>query len=226
MRNNMRSWWDLGEGHGYRGSTLALYQIQCPFCLEKGNFEIVFHAEKKKPNSDKKLNFDVYKCGNCAGFIHVLWSAGEYGHDYNNLHNYYVLPWVIGELEAPTHWPQKVQKFWLQAHKSIKNESWDAAAVMTRSALQLVLRDHKASGENLKEEIVDLAVKGILPPIMKEWSDEIRFLGNVAAHPKVEQIETNPNDINDALEFLDYLLKYLYDLPKQIAEYRIRKKEK
>lgn len=30
----MDSWWQLGEGHGYHGHELAMYQITCPFCME------------------------------------------------------------------------------------------------------------------------------------------------------------------------------------------------
>ena len=130
----MESWWQLGEGFGYSGSNFEVWRMQCPFCYEKGNFAREFHTEKKKPNSEKKLNFDIYKRGNCAGYVHVLWSAEEYGHGKNNLYNYQVLPWVIGELEVPEHWPKNVQRFWLQAHKSAKNESWGAVAVMTRSS--------------------------------------------------------------------------------------------
>lgn len=43
----MHSWWSLGEGSGYRGDKLPMYEITCPFCLEKGNFKTVFHAEKE-----------------------------------------------------------------------------------------------------------------------------------------------------------------------------------
>lgn len=218
----MDNWWSLGNGYGYQGSTLALHRIQCPFCLEEGNFEIEHHAEKKKPNSEKKLNFDTYKCGNCAGYVMVLWSKSEYG----GLYNYRVLPWVIGKLKPPDYWPKEVQRFWLQAHESVRNEIWDAAAVMIRSALQIALRLNNAKGKDLRDEINDLATKGILPPIMKEWSDELRFLGNDSAHPEAQQPEKNPEDIKDAIEFLDYLLQYLYDLPKQITEYRNRKTEK
>lgn len=83
----MKSWWSLGEGSGQAGKKLALYQIICPFCNEKGNFELEHHAEKKKPNGKKILNFDTYKCGNCTGYVQVLWSANEFlgakgRHDY------------------------------------------------------------------------------------------------------------------------------------------------
>ena len=69
----MDTWWELGEGRGLQGDTLQLWRITCALCGEKGNFTLAFHAEKKKPNADKRLNFDVYRCENCAGFVHVFW---------------------------------------------------------------------------------------------------------------------------------------------------------
>lgn len=60
----MESGWQLREGYGQHGERLALYQITCPFCMERGIFKTAFHAEEKKPNSDKTLNFDTLECGN------------------------------------------------------------------------------------------------------------------------------------------------------------------
>src|SRR3989304_2560272 len=109
----MDSWWQLGEGIGSCGSDLALYQITCPFCLESGNFKLAFHAEKKKPNASKKLNFDTLECGNCKGYVMVLWSVSGHG----NLHNYRVLPWPLRLEKFPEHWPEAVGRYWLQAHR-------------------------------------------------------------------------------------------------------------
>src|SRR5689334_15624251 len=75
MLSKRGSWWQLGEGVGHWGSELALHKIECAFCNEAGNLERVFRGTKKKPGSDKRLNFDVYKCNNCAGYVHVVWSA-------------------------------------------------------------------------------------------------------------------------------------------------------
>ena len=47
----MDSWWELGEHSGYDGNNLALHRITCPFCKERGNFNVAHHVEKKKPNA-------------------------------------------------------------------------------------------------------------------------------------------------------------------------------
>jgi hypothetical protein len=220
----MGSWWDLGEGSGYQGVDLALYRITCPFCLEDGNFETAYHAEKKKPNSSKKLNFDTLKCGSCGGYVMVLWSSSEFGAR-DGLHSFKVLPWPLRYTKYPEHWPEEIGRYWLQAKRNLKDENWDAASLMARSALQLALRDHKAQGKTLKKEVEDLASKGILPPIMKDWSDNVRELGNVSAHPKPGQPATDPKDAKDVVEFLDFLLEYLYTLPHRIKEYQGRSSE-
>jgi hypothetical protein len=97
---------------------------------------------------------------------------------------------------------------------------------MARSALQIALRDQKAKEANLKQEIEDLASKGVLPPIIKEWSDNVRELGNDSAHPRSNQPPTNPRDPKNIVEFLAFLPVYLYTIPHQINEYRAREKKK
>lgn len=221
----MNSWWELGEWAGNLGSELSTNRIQCLFCDEKGKFSLAFHAEKKKPNSSKTLNFDTLKCENCTGYVMVLWSASEYDIGSKGLHAYRVLPWPLRIDSAPEHWPEAIKRYWIQAHRNLKDENWDAGAVMARSALQLVLRDNKASGKSLKDEIEDLASKGILPPVMKDWANELRQLGNISAHPNIDTPSATPEDTLDIVYYLDFLLEYLYDLPKKIADFRKRSKD-
>ena len=60
------SWWELGEGSGYRHG-VPFYQIACAFCGIEGNFETVAHVERAKPNNDRKvLNYDTLKCVECG----------------------------------------------------------------------------------------------------------------------------------------------------------------
>jgi hypothetical protein len=213
----MNSWWDLGEHSGYQGSELTLHRITCPFCEERGNFEIAFRGTKKQPNKDKVLNFDTYKCGSCSGYVQVLWSSSY------RLHDFIAQPWPKKLNKAPDEYPDSIGRYWLQAKRNLREKNWDAAAVMARSALQLSLRAHQAKGSNLKQEIDDLATKGLLPPLMKDWAHLVRDLGNDSAHPNLDAPATTSKDASDIVAFLDFLLEYLYVLPKKINDYRGRK---
>jgi hypothetical protein len=220
------SWWSLGEGSGFAGSEFEIFRLICPFCDEKGNFELEHRATKRKPNERKTLYFDTYRCANCAGYVMVLWSASSSVLGVGGgLYGYHVLPWPQKVTEAPENWPEAVRRYWVQAQRNIQDENWDAAAVMARSALQVALRDNNAEGRNLRDEIDDLASKGLLPPVVKDWAHELRELGNDSAHPRPDAEATAPDDARDIVEFLDYLLRYLYDLPQAIERYRGRRAE-
>jgi hypothetical protein len=219
----MGSWWDLGEHSGLAGKQLAIHEIECAFCYERGGFTIEHHAVKRKPNAGKVLNFDTLRCGNCGGYVLALWSATSMPIDLQGIHDYRVLPWPQRLDQYPSHWPEPVGRHWKQAQRTLLNEDWDAAAVMARSSMQAALRDKGAVGGSLKQEITDLASKGVLPPLMEEWSHHVRELGNDSAHPKPNQPATEPRDAQDIVQFLTFMLQYLYDLPKQIADYRSRR---
>ncbi|UXA51599.1 DUF4145 domain-containing protein [Xanthomonas prunicola] len=213
----MDSWWSLGDWSGHRGSELATNKITCPFCGERGNWSVEFAAEKKQPNGHKVLHYDTLKCGSCASYVQAFWSAGS------GLHDFRVQPWPLKLDKAPDHWPGAIGRYWLQAKRNIKDENWDAAAVMARSALQLSLRDQGASGRTLQAEIDDLAIKGVLPSLMRDWVHEVRSLGNDSAHPSPSQGPTEPQDARDIVQFLDFFLEYSYSLPKRINDYRARR---
>lgn len=219
----MDSWWDLGEWSGTHGGELAMYQIECPFCGEKGKWDIAHHEEKKQPNGNKILNFDTLKCASCASFVMAFWSANS-SFSRESMHAYRIVPWPLSKLDKyPEHWPEAVGRYWLQAKRSLRDKNWDAAALMARSALQVSLREQNAQGSSLKKEIDDLASQGVLPNIMQEWAHNVRELGNESAHPKPDQPPTSPEDAKDIVGFMDYLFEYLYTLPKQIEDYRARK---
>jgi len=215
----MDSWWDLGEWSGVPNDVLDIQNIVCPFCEERGDFSIEHHAEKQKAQSTKILNFDTFKCGNCTNYIMIMWSSSTFG----KVHGRVMLPYSLKIKDYPEHWPDTVGRYWLQAKKNLRDANWEAAALMARSSLQIALRGQNAEGKNLKQEIDDLATKGILPNIMQEWAHNVRELGNESAHPLPEQDPTNPQDAKDIVKFMDYLFEYLYTLPKRISEYRERK---
>jgi hypothetical protein len=106
----MNLWWELGEGVGFQGDKLEVWRLTCAFCGEKGNFALAYHGEKRKPNSDKRLNVDVYQCKNCMGFVHVFWSASEFAF-MRGLYNFEILPWPLNTKPEPSeNWPDGVKR--------------------------------------------------------------------------------------------------------------------
>jgi hypothetical protein len=81
----------------------------------------------------------------------------------------------------------------------------------------LALRYSGAEGHTLAAQIDDLASKGILPPVMKEWSHEVRLLGNDSAHPQPGGSGTEPKDARDVVEFLGFCRSSHTICPKTFA---------
>jgi hypothetical protein len=214
------NWWSLGEHKGHHGNILDVNNVTCAFCRVSGHFKHNYHKEKKSDSKDKTLNYEVLQCTNCGNYTMLFWSGSEVG----NLHDFIVVPYVTEITKFPEYWPKDIGRYWVQAQRSLDGKNWDATAVMARSALQLAVRYHGAVGKNLAQEIDDLATKGLLPPVMKDWSHEVRALGNDIAHSTPGSSEgTEPQDAKDVVEFLSILLTMLYDLPHKIEQYRARK---
>ena len=107
----------------------------------------------------------------------------------------------------------------LQAEKNFPIAgSEEASAMMYRRSLELTLADlYPAQKGTLAKRIKDLVEKHTLPEAMGQWADEIRQLGNEAAH--------DPDDVDRPQltmirGFTDATLRYLYTLPAEVAARR------
>ena len=70
------------------------------------------------------------------------------------------------------------------------NRAFFAAAIMVRKTLEEMCRDRGASGRNLAQRIQDLQDSVVLPTQFFEGLDDLRLLGNDAAHPESRTYET------------------------------------
>lgn len=210
------SWWDIGEGAGYRtqGGDLDKHLVTCAFCGEDGRFSFQ-HRETIANKNKKTLHYDTLKCEQCGNLTMVFWGAGSGG-----LHDLRQLPFSKETKQWPKHWPEDIGRYWLQAKRNIEQSNWDAAALMARSALQITMRHLEAVGSNLKSEIDNLGARGLLPPPMVEWAHEVRIVGNDNAHPTPGSPGTSAADATAVVEFLSTLLHITLDLPHQISKRR------
>jgi hypothetical protein len=214
----MDSWWDLGEWSGHSSLNMLYFDMECAYCGHRKDYEVVSSFEKSRADGRKKLLFQTLQCGNCANYTLLLRSDGSSG-----LIGHRRIPYPLKVSSAPSHWPDDVGRYWIQARRSIETESWDAAAIVIRSALQLAVRYKDAKGKTLQQEVSNLVETGLLPPLMEEWSTEVRLLGNEGTHPKPGAQGVQEQDVKDMMRFLESLLEYLFTLPHRIEQYRKRK---
>jgi hypothetical protein len=106
------------------------------------------------------------------------------------------------------------------------NQCFAAAAIMVRKTLELLCSAQNAPGGNLKDKIKALGSKVVMPPDLFNGLDDVRLLGNDAAHiesqayAKVSQEETEV-----AIEFTKEVLKAIYQYSALLARLRALKKQ-
>jgi Domain of unknown function (DUF4145) len=117
----------------------------------------------------------------------------------------------------PEHLPPEVERVYLQAERNFPiSGNEEAAGTMYRKALDVGLKiiDPSVTTGVLKARIATLVQRNLLTPALGEWAEQIRLLGNEAAH----EIDQPTRDEVEALRnFSDLVLRYLFTLPAMVA---------
>jgi hypothetical protein len=105
------------------------------------------------------------------------------------------------------------------------NQCFVAAGIMVRKTLDLLCSANKASGSNLKEKIKALGVTVVLPTDLLSSLDDIRLLGNDAAHIESQvYAKVSQEEIEVAIELTKEVLKAIYQYSALMARLRGLKK--
>jgi len=124
-----------------------------------------------------------------------------------------------------TNVPVPVQNAFEEAIKCHAQSCFVASAIMVRKTLEELCRDRKAEGANLKERIKALGTKVILPKELLDGLDELRLLGNDAAHIESQEYATvGKEEVEVGIEFAKEVLKAVYQYSALLGKLRALKK--
>ena len=110
--------------------------------------------------------------------------------------------------------PERVLLAFEEAVTCHANQCYIASAIMIRKTLEEVCLDREAKGDDLKKRIQALGSKIMIPKELVDGMDELRLLGNDAAHFKSREFEkVEKEEVEVGLDFAKEILKavYLYD---------------
>lgn len=85
-----------------------------------------------------------------------------------------------------------------------------------RRVLEMICKEQKAQGDTLEKKIEDLVGKQSFSTALKDACWVIRQLGNMAVH--ADELEIYNNEINQVIEFISIIIKYLYEMPYQVGK--------
>ena len=107
------------------------------------------------------------------------------------------------------------------------NQCFIAAAMLLRKTLEYLCAERGAEGDNLKQRISALATTVVLPKDLLDGLDDIRLLGNDAAHIESSDYDNiGKDELEVAIDFAKEVLKAVYQYTGLLARLQKLKKDK
>lgn len=189
--------------------------IYCPKCRCHTN--LIYRAGYKiLLGSGVHVYYTIEECNGCQQHFLAMRLDNQHGKILKTYPN--KLPKPVNNLVI-----NSVKKDFEEALLCQSVGAYRGAAVLARRAVQSICLDKGAKkGENLHKQIKELFDKNIITQAIKDWGDEVRYIGNDAAHPNKEEV--SKEDSEDILELLESLCDVLYVAPARATKRKQKRK--
>ncbi len=195
-------------------STGTRISTRCPHCGHNGTFESIGHDTL---NSNRI--FGLRKCPNQKCFGHLFFVCNTLNKEVLITHPSDTIPFEKENI------PEKVLNAFQEAVISHSNNCFVASAIMIRKTLEEICSDRGATGKNLYTRLEDLGTKIVIPKELIEGMNELRLLGNDAAHIESNAFnEIGKNEVEISIEFTKEILKAVYQYESLLKKLRSLKK--
>lgn len=117
--------------------------------------------------------------------------------------------------------PKPIANAFAESVRCFSSKAYTASAIMCRKTLEGVCENHQAKGPNLQKRLDALKELGFIDGRLYEWANELRIVGNEAAHDVY--VEVSADDARDTQEFTRALLEYAYTFRHRFDEFKKRR---
>jgi hypothetical protein len=93
---------------------------------------------------------------------------------------------------------------------------------MIRRTLEAVAREFDSSSKSLFTGLASMRKQGVISDELSDWSEHLRFLGNISAHP-TEHPSPSADDVHDAVDFLHAILETIYHYRPRFQSMKLRR---
>jgi hypothetical protein len=166
------------------------------------------------------VRYQIALCGRCNGpFLIEIRSyeiPGEFSADTRER--------VLYPAERPfagVGSPESVAHAYEQAVRAFQAGLYEPCAIMCRKCIEALCVELQASGRDLKGRLADLEKKGAIDSKLYKWADQLRVVGNDAAHDI--RIVIDRDDARDALDFVEAIMLYAFILTKKFESFLVRR---
>jgi hypothetical protein len=195
----------------------AQIRMRCPSCRTMGTFDSLGGNEKLLLPDGIIVGSRSCPNPNCRTHVFVAYNPGPP----TTLVAAY--PPELLDFD-PTNVPTEVIAAFEEAVTCHASECFVASAIMVRKTLEELCAERGATGANLKARIQSLGTTVVLPKELLDGLDDLRLLGNDAAH-----IESNvynqigKEEVEIGIEFTKEVLKAVYQYSALLGRLRALK---
>jgi len=192
--------------------------LRCPACMQRGIFEPLGSAQDVLiANITPYVYAGQRRCPNPECKAHLFFAQ----QNKNLLVSY---PSERIDFDA-TNIPKALVSSLEDAITCHANQCYVASAIMVRKTLEELCRDRSAKGSNLKERIKQLGTKVVLPKELLDGLDDLRLLGNDAAHIESKEYDkVGQEEVEVGIELSKEVLKAVYQYKSLLSRLRALKK--
>lgn len=206
--------------HGIHNNRSANIATRCPHCGHFGTFQQVGGNDHVKMSGNNVLYYlGLRMCPNAKCYGHMFFIADGQ----NNLLLTSPSETVPFDKE---NIPTGVLSSFEEAIKCHANNCFVASAIMIRKTLEEICHDRSATGKNLALRLKDLGTKILIPKELIDGMNDLRLLGNDAAHIEATTFnDIGKDEIEISLEFTKEILKAVYQYESLLQKMKKLKRE-
>jgi hypothetical protein len=192
--------------------------LRCPQCRQRGTFETAGGGQDVHVENGRLIGYR--RCPNpaCHSIVFFVYdvSAGQK----------VLASYPAERIDFDTAGvPQRLVAAMEEAITCHADGCYTAAAIMVRKTLELLCAENGASGANLKERIAALGNKIVLPQALLSGLDDLRLLGNDAAHIESQVFnDVGVEEVEAGIDLAKEVLKATYQYQTLIDKIRALKR--
>ena len=185
------------------------YRIRCPGCRDRVTLDAIGRNDTELRSTEGRFRVGERRCPQCKAFVVVV------GSDSGTV----LATFPAETIEFDTVGiPESIVAAFDEAVRCHAQECYVAAAIMVRKTLEELCREHKATGANLKARIASLGQQIVLPKALLDGLDDLRLLGNDAAHVESQTYnQVGKEEVEVAMDVAKEILKATYQLDSIVA---------
>jgi len=201
------------DSHGQ--AAIQAVSLRCPACRQRSIFEAVAIPDLGIPQTGAVAG--LRRCPDPACHVLVFYVLQQ---------GRVVVSYPAETIEFDTtNIPATVVNAFEEAIKCHSQSCFVASAIMVRKTLEELCRERNALGPNLKERIKALGTKIVIPQELLDGLDDLRLLGNDAAHiESQEYTKVGQDEVEVGIEFAKEVLKAVYQYSALLSKLRALKK--